>query len=269
MCNSAVCVMFAGILASFSSRVTRIIDHHEVESSSLGNKDDVVVILELTGSCTTLIAREILKDHSFVMEEPIARALVSVILLDTSNLLAEGRVTNTDSTIVEDLLKFLPSSFDKDEQFSKYLSALVDVSSLSIKSALAKDFKESKFGARYKVGFSSLMLLLSDYLVQPKAKQDLAEFFSVQDLDALIVFGVSIPAPNCGEVRKQIAVYQPEGSPSEFTESLVLMFEANEELKCERMEDLVAFEGVVLDQGNVELSRKQIIPILASFIASV
>lgn len=257
------------MLASFAPRVTRIVDHHQKMSPSLVAVDMVSSVLEMTGSCATLIAREILMDKSYVIEELIKRALVSVILFDTGNLKAKGRFTSTDSEIVRDLVKTLPSSFDRNEQFSKYFSACFDVSNLTVRQVLEKDYKEFTFGDRYVIGFSSITTLLSEYLSRSESKRDLPEFFSGHNLDAFILFGVSIPYPKNGQIRKQIAIYQPEGTQSEFTDSLVMMFEASEELKCVRLEGVGVFDGVVLDQGNVDLSRKHIIPLLTSFITSV
>ena len=258
----------AGMLASFADKVTRIIDHHQKEGSSLADKDGVSTVLEKTGSCTSLIACEILKDKSFIMEEPIAKALLTVILLDTGNLTHKGRVTSTDSSVAHDLINFLPSSFNSEEHFSRYFSARFNVPKES-KQVLEMDYKESRFSNRYVVGFSSMTMLLSEFLSRAEAKECVADFYSAHNPSAFIMFGVSIAHSNPTEMHKQIAVYQPEGGPSEFTESLVMMFEMNEELSCKRLEGVEEFQGVVFDQGNVELSRKSIIPILEAFISLV
>ena len=250
---------------SFSSSVVKIIDHHQKSTNSLADKAGVSTTIEMVGSCASLIAREILDDKSYTVEESVATLLLSAILLDTGNLKAARRVTQADEAAVEELLKFLPPSFNSDDHYSRLLHARFDISKLSIKQALHKDYKECHVN-NFTIGFSTITTLLSDFVQPMNINTDLAEFYSDQKLDALILVGVSIPSPT---MRRQIAVFQPEGMNSDFSESIVNVFEANEDLQCKRVEQAMQFTGTILEQGNSDMSRKQIMIIVTSFVASV
>ena len=233
------------------------------------DRDGVTSVLELVGSCSALVARELLNNDSYEIEECVARGLASVVLSDTGKLLTEGRVTDTDISVVKGLSNILPSSFDNDKQYAKYISAKFDISKLSVREVLERDFKEERYNDHYVVRFCSITSKLSEYLTQPGAKEAIAAFYSDHGLSALIVFGVSIKDIETVELEKQVAVYQPEGEHYEFTESLTIMFESSKEIRCERLEGLGEFDGVIMQQGNLALSRKQIIPIFTKFMKSM
>ncbi len=257
-----------GMLSAFSSKVTMVIDHHQGNSPTL-TQEGVASIIELVGSCSTLVSRKLLNDSNYKMEESVARALVSVILSDTGKLLAEGRETDQDKEAVKDLSKFLPSTFDNSEQYAKYMTAKFDISTLSVREVLERDFKQEGYGSRYVIGFCSITAKLSEYLTRSSTKEDIAEFYRTHSLTALVMFGVTIKTMDPMELEKQIAVYQPEGAHSEFTESLVAMLESNKDIHCERLEGLEEFEGVIMHQGNHTLSRKQMVPFFTEFMISM
>lgn len=259
------CSPSVGMLEPFSSRVTKVIDHHQKSDNSVSDQAGVTATMKVVGSCASLVATEVMEDE---MEEPLAILLLSAILLDTGNLKAAERVTNTDETAAEKLKKFLPSSFNCDELYNELFKRRFDISKLSIEQVLRKDYKECKVNDRYTIGFSSITALLSDFLTLKDMKQKLVEFCSTHKLAVYIISGISMPDPNASMVR-QIAVYQPEGAGSELSQSIAGFLEANSELKCKRMEAVAEFGGVILEQGNVNMSRKHIIPILTSFMSSM
>lgn len=257
------------MLESFSSNVIQVIDHHQETANSVANKSDVSTTMEMVGSCASLIAREVLEDDTYMVDEPTATLLLSAILLDTGDLKAAKRVTNTDEYAVQELSRFLPSSFSRDDHFSNMFKARFDVSTLSVKQALQKDYKECTV-SNYTIGFSSITALLSNFLLQPSVNSDFMEMYCSHKLDLLIILGILISDPSATKIQKQIAVFQPEGINPEFSESIVNVLEANLELKCERRSGgVVGFQGVLLEQGNVDMSRKHIIPIVTSFVTSV
>ena len=264
-CVFALC---AGMLESFSSSVVEIIDHHEKSNHSVADLAGVSTTIEMVGSCATLIARELLNDDSFTMEEQVAILLLSSILLDTGNLKAARRVTQTDETVVEELKNFLPSSINCDDHFSKLLKARFDISNLSSKQVLQKDYKECVIN-NYTIGFCSVSALLSGFLSRTNINNDMREFHSDHKLDALVLLGISKLDPSDTKMQRQVAVFQPEGVDSDFSESILNVLEANEELQCKRVDQNLEFTGVLLEQENVDMSRKHIIPIVSSFVRSV
>ena len=201
----------------------------------------------------------------------MATLLLSAILLDTGNLKGEGRVTKTDEDAVNKLIKVLPSTFNQDMHYSELCRARFDVSKLSVKQALGKDYKECTVN-RHTVGFSSVTALLEDYLSLFLSKDavvsDFMEFQSDHKLDALIILGISIVDPLDTSLRRQIAVFGGE-STSEFKEAIINVLAADEDLNCESVACPPEFDGVVFEQRNVSMYRKHIIPIVTSFIRSV
>lgn len=258
-----------GIFESFSSNVTAVIDHHERSAHSVAAGPGVTVTIERVGSCATLVARQVLSSDDYVVDELVATLLLSAILLDTGNLKAPGRVAESDESTVDDLVKFLPPSFSCDDHFDKLFRARFDTSHLTVGQALKKDYKQCKVG-NYVIGFSTINALISDFFSRhPTPKQSILDFYSVHKLDALLILGISVVDLSANKIERQIAVCQPQGTNAEFSESIINMLEADAKLRCERMKTTVEFEGVLMEQGNASMSRKDIIPIITSFVSSV
>lgn len=252
----------------YTSSVTMVIDHHHETPESVAHKPGVSTQIEMTGSCASLVAKIVLEDTHYTIEQPTAISLLSAILLDTADLKAAKRVTSVDEYAVEELSKFMPSSFNRDDHFSKLFKARFDVSALSVKHALQRDYKECVIGP-YKIGFSTVPALLSKFLLRSGCNTDFVDFYSTHNLNALIVLGVHISDSSCNNMQRQIAVFQPEGSNSEFSESIVNVLEESSELQCERSDPFPEFYGVLLEQRNSEISRKHIIPVVSSFVKSM
>lgn len=252
---------------SYSSSVTKVIDHHQESVNSVANKAGVTATIEMTGSCASLVAREVLEDAEYTFEQPAAILLLSAILLDTCNLKAAKRVTSTDEFAVEELSKFLPASFSRDEHFGKLFKARFDVSTLSVKQLLQRDYKECAISG-YLVGFSTVTAVLTELLSHPNGNTDFMDFFSGHNLNSLIVVGI-LSDPSGAKIQRQIAVFQPDGINTEFSESIINLLEGNTELQCERTDLVPDFQGVVLEQKNGDMSRKDIIPIVTSFVKSM
>ena len=260
------CVMLlAGILRAYSPNVTKVIDHHQAVENTVAGKDGVSTTLEMAGSCSSLVAAELLKDPAYTLDAALATLLLSAILLDTGNLKAASRVTAADKSAVEELVKILPSSFNLENHFLNLFNARFDVSKLSVQQALQRDYKGCTVN-HYTIGFSTVTALLSNFLSTENVNSDFAEFYSNHKLDALVVVGVSMTVEQ-SEVQRQIAVFEPEGVGAEFAESIASMLESEESLRCERMS--TDFRGFLLQQGNPDMSRKHILPIVTSFIKSV
>ncbi len=140
-----------------------MLDHHQEADNSVANKPGVSTTLEMVGSCSSLVAREILKDNAYTVDLTVATLLLSAILLDTGNLKAAGRVTETDELAVEELTKLLPSSFNRDDHFHKLFEARFDTSNLSVTHLLEHDYKECAVNG-YTIGFSTVTAPLTEFL---------------------------------------------------------------------------------------------------------
>lgn len=245
-----------------------VIDHHKESVNSVASKAEVATTLEMVGSCASLIAREVLADDNYTVEEPVALLLLSAILLDTGNLKAPKRVTPVDEEAVEKLVSF-SSSFNRDDYFGQLHKARFDISTLTTMQVLQKDYKACHVN-NYTIGCSSITTLLSEFLERTNINDHLNEFFSNHKMDALVLLGISITDPTSMTMQRQIAVFQPEGANSDFSESILNVLEADEELQCKRADSQVPqFNGVLLEQGNTQMFRKDILPIVSSFVMSV
>lgn len=246
--------------APLASAVEEVIDHHRPQ----GEGGAWHSTIELVGSCSTLVAEKLLSDDSYTIDPVVATLLLGAILLDTVNLRqSEGRVTEKD-TAVAARLKTLVSR-PQDELFQSLFAARFNTSGLSTLQLLQRDFKAVSVG-QYRLGFSSITALLTEFLQREGASDDLQRFCSTQRLHLLLLLGITVSSGE--QRRRQIALYQPQGmgTPSDFADSLASVLEADERLQCESIASH-EFEGPLLEQGNPALSRKHILPIVTEFLA--
>ena len=255
-----------GWVAPLADHVSEVIDHHRPMGEEKEMKG-VARTVEMVGSCSTLVAEKLLTDSSYPLEAPAATLLLAAILIDTGDLAeTEGRATEKDREMAARLEPL--SSIPRATLFQKLSSARFDVSRLSTAELLGRDYKEVQLG-RYTLGFSSITCLASDLFMRPDVAEQLEGFSSSHRLHALILVAVAI-SPE-GVKRRQIALYQPQdppltsGSGSELADALASVLEADEELKCERVND-TPHHWPLLEQHNTTLTRKHILPCIASFL---
>ena len=243
-----------------------VIDHHELSPSTCVGCEGVRVTVEWVGSCATLTAAQLLSNpQSYSISLTVATLLLSAILLDTGDLLLEGRVTDSDKEVAGQLLESMPEGFDSHAHFKTLFKARFDNSTLTSMQVLGRDFKQTRVSDKYSIGFSSVTDSLVEFVSRDGFKDDVTAFYQQQSLDVLILLGIYIPSGDHDNKRRHIAVYQSDG---ELPESIVSMLEASEQLQCVRVEG-VGFEGVLLEQRNVKMSRKHILPLVAQFVADV
>ncbi|KAK4868720.1 hypothetical protein LT330_006922 [Penicillium expansum] len=106
-------------LSGVSFRTVGCIDHH-IDEDSMPSPDELpegqpMIIQPGPGSCASLITRE-LQQRNLWDETPemvqVAKLALSAVLIDTSNLTAEGKVTDVDRMAVE----FLQSQIERGSQ---------------------------------------------------------------------------------------------------------------------------------------------------------
>ncbi|XP_011404648.2 PREDICTED: protein prune homolog [Amphimedon queenslandica] len=236
--------------------VDEIIDHH----------DDALTfecyrVIEPVGSCSTLVAEKLLSSEDYEMPNDVATFLLSAILIDTGNLKIETRVTEKDVEIAGKLGSFV--SLSSDQLYYNVLTAREDVSDLTALQILRKDFKKSEAG-NFIVGFSSMTLLVTDFLAtKMNATSDLELFSSQQELHILVLLSIQLKP-----LRRQIALYQrpglpPASVPADLVDSIAASLEADHQLQVERIGEGL-FDGIIMEQGNTSFSRKQILPLIMS-----
>ena len=264
-----------GFLERFTPNIAEIIDHHERTESTLASGDRAKVVIENVGSCSTLVAERALSDNAGIVDEKLAALLLASILLDTGDLKLEGRVTKKDNAIAEQLLQKVASNIHREQFYTKLFEKRSDISQLATLDVLRRDFKLERVGDKFSFGFSTVTTLLSDFFKRPDIVSNLSSFYASHNLDALLLLGIHVSSQADSEKRRQIAIFRPSSQPSisslpHLLESLASILEDDPDLKCDRVdENIEGFDGVLLEQGNVAVTGKQIIPKVTQFVSSV
>ncbi|XP_037780034.1 exopolyphosphatase PRUNE1-like isoform X2 [Penaeus monodon] len=194
--------------ACLESAVCYVIDHHRLERQVGAGRDEI--LLEMVGSCATLIAERMLRENrSSLEDERAVRLLHGTIILDTINLSDEAkRVTPKDVQALEELEAILKAPPDRRQIFAELTSAKGDISSLATEELLRKDRKVVVGGGgEVVVGVSSLPLTVQDYLQRADVGVSLAQHSDLQGAHAVVLMGISLAG---NSVERDIAVYSKD-----------------------------------------------------------
>lgn len=263
-----------GLLESLKSKIVEVIDHHEL-SGATQSENGVKRLIEGVGSCSTLVAERIIGDNVEAVDEKVAVLLLASILLDTGNLKMQGRVTEKDCAVAEQLVRRAVSVIDQTQLYLKLFKQRVDITQLTTLEVLHKDFKVAHIHNAYTMGFCTVTSLLSEFLKRSNIRDDLTSFYEANQLDALLLLGVHVSdCEGTEKKRRQIAIFRPLSAAAlpvpHLLESLASVLEDDPDLKCDCIHgNIEDFDGVLMEQGNVSVTRKQIIPKITKFVASV
>ncbi|MCL2294247.1 MAG: DHH family phosphoesterase [Spirochaetes bacterium] len=171
----------------FSDYVEEIIDHHDDEKSYSG----ITKIIEKTGSTATLVGEKILgagagAGEKFLLDRDSAFLLGAAIMIDTSNLsYKSGKTTAKDEKVLSHLVS--EYKIDRVEFFKNLVMRKRDLSNLSSRDMLRKDYKEWIMG-RKKTGFSSVNLSLQGWLQKDyKLPEEITKYYIENSLDVLFI----------------------------------------------------------------------------------
>ncbi|XP_067839207.1 exopolyphosphatase PRUNE1-like isoform X2 [Heptranchias perlo] len=129
---------------ALETAVVKIIDHHEQERLHSAQCE---VVLEPVGSCTTLIASEILQEAPELLNQQLAHLFRGAIILDCVNMTPEaGRSTLKDEEMIAALEQRFPDLPAQQEVFDVLQQAKFDVSGLNTEQILLKDLQELSEG---------------------------------------------------------------------------------------------------------------------------
>ncbi|OQE35409.1 hypothetical protein PENCOP_c013G06164 [Penicillium coprophilum] len=197
-------------LPGVTFRTVGCIDHH-VDENSMPSSDDLpegqpMVIQPGPGSCVSLVTRELQErkiwDAGLEMVQ-VAKLALSAVLIDTSNLTAEGKVTDVDRMAVQ----FLRSQVEEEPQGKWDLEAFYksilhakenSLDLLTPYEALDRDYKDwtetaQSSGKTVKMGFCSAVKPMR-WIVQkagsPEKLLDAVRSFATsaeKSLDVLII----------------------------------------------------------------------------------
>jgi exopolyphosphatase len=159
-------------------KVTGCIDHH-VDESFVPSGASPRIIKTGIGSCASLVVQYLhesrlwpIPDDEFITEE-LARLALVPILIDTADLTAEGKVSDTDRHAVEFLESFIPSDTTFNSRFGQRewnrqsfydeiaTSKANSLNLLTLPEIFERDFKEwtesTKEGEKLNIGVSSIV----------------------------------------------------------------------------------------------------------------
>ncbi|KAM0810586.1 hypothetical protein AB5N19_10935 [Seiridium cardinale] len=151
-----------GKLEPYKDSIVGCIDHHADEGHVPQNSS--VRVIDKSGSCASLVvnqckqAWEELKtlDNAEEVDSQLSYLALGPILVDTINLTDKNKTTSFDKDAVRFLEgKINSAKFDRAEFFSTVSGLKEDISSLSVRDVLRKDYKEWDDGG-LKLGTSSV-----------------------------------------------------------------------------------------------------------------
>lgn len=162
-----------GKLEQYRDRVIGCIDHHDDEGCV--PRESSIRVIEKTGSCTSLVANHCRdawdelksQENAVEVDSQIAYLALGPILIDTNNLENKDKTTALDENAVKFLEgKVSTANFDTTSFFNTIAKLKEDISPLSMRDILRKDYKEWEDGG-LKLGTSSVPASFS--VLQEKA----------------------------------------------------------------------------------------------------
>lgn len=284
-----------GLLAThYTPSITGVIDHHDDENTIPSSAQPRII--SKSGSCNSLVTNHcrdtwqtisdtsssigaalgqesyrVIDDAHYtnVWDAQVAKLALGSILVDTSNLKAEDKVTEHDRKAVKFLeakinISRLGKDYDRDTFFNELSEAKADLDGLSLEDILRKDYKQWSEGD-INLGVSSVVKPIS-YL-QHKSEDLVPSMLKFAKERELGLFAVMTAFTNedGGFARQLLVLSTSDGKATQaakrFAES------AAEELKLKDSDEQVKqADGVVWmqiwNQGNVAASRKRVGPLL-------
>jgi exopolyphosphatase len=267
----------------YGTRLVGCVDHHDEEGKVPKESDDEPRIVQKSGSCSSLVvesckeAWDALSGKSTSKEEKtwdteLAYLALAPVLIDTTNLTIESKVTPADTDAVkylESRISDLDPDFDAEKYFEELSAAKHDIGGLSLRDILRKDYKQWNEAGSTIVGISSVVKDLQ-FLIKKAGSEDefsdaSKEFAKERDLS---VFSIMTTANHDGEFRRELCVWGLNDKGIEVVKKF--QTDSTEKLGLEKWGSLDADENGQLRrcwwQNRVENSRKQVAPLLRTAV---
>ena len=121
---------------------------------------------------------------------------------------------------------------------------------------LRADFKQLVIGS-FLVGFSTVQSLMTKLVTERDGfEQDMSLFCGQKGLQLLVLLCIQMKP-----LQRQIGLYQPRSITQDLVDSVAATLEVNPDLQVERVGEGM-YDGIIFEQGNLSVTRKQIIPIV-------
>lgn len=254
----------------------QIFDHRPFDTDSNWTNRNIKLRIEEVGSCSTLIADEILRiDENFLIknlaysvygnllflnfeiELNTLNFILETIIYDTVALLPEnGRTKELDLVIAKKLEDKFCFNEGRNIVYNKLWTAHNDVLHLSPKQILVKDLKIIE-----NIPVPGLPMLVENFLKLKDAYNAVENMAAEYGVSLLVLVGLE--ATN--EVKRDVGIFW-KGDGVVLKNTLLANFNNSDDLKgynfCFK-EVCSGYTNVIcLQQNNIKLSRKQIIPLI-------
>ncbi|KYQ53247.1 Discoidin domain-containing receptor 2, partial [Trachymyrmex zeteki] len=234
--------------------VVMIIDHRPLDPAWLW--PNVLLNIEIVGSCTTLVARNVLQKNPDMLDTQLSSLLRGPILIDTYNMSDEaGRVTATDIDVLNALEQLGRLTSDRSDIFKKIMHAKTDISELTLEELMIKDLKVAN-GIPL-VGFS---LLVEDFLVRENAKEVIEQFANERNCDVVVLIGQDVSKEH---VSRDIAIFSTlcNQLANDIIQALVESTQPSLNLKLIKAIREEKCSLCLYKQENVKVTQKCILPL--------
>ncbi|KAL0100964.1 hypothetical protein PUN28_019389 [Cardiocondyla obscurior] len=241
---------------ALKSLVVTIIDHRPLDPTWLW-PNNVLLNVETVGSCATLVARNVLQNNPDILDAQISSLLRGPILIDTYNMSDEaGRATATDVAILNTLEQLGGLTSDRTETFEKLMHAKTDINELTLEQLMIKDLKVTN-GIPL-VGFP---LLVENFLMRENAEEVVEKFANERNCNVVVLIGQHVMKDR---VSRDIVIYSTlcNQLANDIIQALAESIQPFFNLELIKKIEKEKFTLCLYRQGNVKVTRKQILPIV-------
>lgn len=267
----------------YAGQVVGCIDHHDEEHRVPLETGEQPRIVRKCGSCCSLVVEYcrsawdlLAEDGKTEWNSELARLALAPILIDTTNLTQESKVTDADRDAVRYLEGWIhvpQGEYSSEAYFQELTKAKEDIGSLSFHDIMRKDYKEwAENSGAFNLGVSSVVKDINWLIEKAGGEEEFlaaVKEFAEGEMNAFAIMTTS----HDGDVfKRELLVWG-------FTEEGVKTAKKFEESSRDKL-GLVSWKDGKMDgegkgwwrrvwrQGAVENSRKQVAPLLRASVAS-
>ncbi|ESO95061.1 hypothetical protein LOTGIDRAFT_81753, partial [Lottia gigantea] len=242
-------------LSDLESSVVKVIDHRPISKQW---PTSVECIIEPVGSCCTLIAEEVVGNPDFPFDGIVNVLLYGTILIDTINMSPEaGKTTDKDTLMIHKLEDTLEEmGVDRDTLYEDLNDAKFDLSGLTTSEILEKDMKLIH-GNNLIVAMCSVTMEMKELFTRSDLESELKKLSQEKNAEVVIIMTLS---NQDGSPTRQLALYSENRIYKQqvcVVLSVILFPSLQLELIPAPTDNIQAYS-----QGNVQASRKKILPVI-------
>lgn len=245
-------------VSPFDPQKIKMVFDHRPRNPDVQFHPRALIDIREVGSCATLIGHYILQEstNSTDDEKGVLKLLSGPIILDTINFSPDAdKARPLDSEVLakmESILEVHDLSY-RTKLFDELVAARCDVSSLDSYQILFKDMKV--IGERMRFAIPGYPIRVQEYIQMVNAESNVLRFARELNCDVVVMMGMKIVD---GNVLRDLAIVNINNG--ELFAQCKERLENNTQFRFEQVTTFLG--GPVYEQGNIKLSRKQIMPIL-------